>query len=109
MNKYLKLIEAATPYAARMNRLRSQIFGDVVRKTDKSSLKVVKLYQEKPLYEREEIVKYYPRHVDIYKLTSVLRDYGLYRDEHRDFKDEMNRLRMERGKLKTKDKKDENT
>ena len=30
----------------------------------------------------------------------VLRDYGLYRDEHKDFCEEMQRLRVLRGKAK---------
>lgn len=32
------------------------------------------------------------------KLMMNLRDYGLYRDEHADFREEMNRLRALRGK-----------
>ena len=34
------------------------------------------------------------------ELMRVLRDYGLYRDEHKDFCDEMQRLRVLRGKAK---------
>lgn len=102
MNKYVKLIEAATPYAARMTRLRNRIFGDVVRKTDVPSMKVVKLFQNKPVYARDEIVNYYPQHVKIHLLMMKLRSYGLYRDEHQDFKEEMVRLRIARGKVKPK-------
>ena len=34
------------------------------------------------------------------ELMRVLRDYGLYRDEHKDFCEEMQRLRVLRGKAK---------
>ncbi|KAI4495469.1 hypothetical protein M0802_008683 [Mischocyttarus mexicanus] len=100
MNKYLQLATVGTSYANRMNRLSNRIFGEVVRQTNKKSLKVVKLFSEKPVQKRPEIVDYYPRHKDIQKLMSHLRDYGLFRDEHEDFKEEYDRLRELRGKRK---------
>lgn len=56
------------------------------------------MFSENPLEKRPEIVDYYPRHVETYKLMMRLRYYGLYRDEHEDFKDEMKRVRALRGK-----------
>ncbi|XP_015176458.1 PREDICTED: 28S ribosomal protein S33, mitochondrial [Polistes dominula] len=100
MNKYLQLATVGTNYAKRMNRLSNRIFGEVVRPTNQKSLKVVKLFSEKPVQKRPEIVDYYPRHKDIQKLMLHLRDYGLFRDEHEDFKEEYDRLRELRGKKK---------
>ena len=54
----------------------------------------------KPLYERPEIVRYYPAHEEVGELFTQLRDYGLYRDEHKDFVEEMERMRKLRGKSK---------
>ncbi|KAK6624174.1 hypothetical protein RUM44_011032 [Polyplax serrata] len=87
-----------------MTRLRNRIFGDVVRKTDSSSMRTVKLFQEKPIYAKPEVMNYYPRHVDIYNFMLKLRAYGLYRDEHQDFSDEMLRLKIARGKIKPEKK-----
>lgn len=41
---------------------------------------------------------YYPPHKEWTRLMFRLRDYGLYRDEHHDFREEMRRLRTLRGK-----------
>lgn len=100
MSKYSKLITLSTNYASRMKRLSNQIFGDVKRPTNQKSMKVVRLFSEKPIYEMDRIVNYYPRHVETGKLMMKLRDYGLFRDEHQDFKEEMVRLRALRGKVK---------
>lgn len=100
MNKYLQLATVGTNYANRMNRLSNRIFGEVVRPTNQKSLKVVQLFSEKPVQKRKEIVDYYPRHRDIHKLMLHLRDYGLFRDEHEDFREEYDRLRELRGKKK---------
>jgi small subunit ribosomal protein S33 len=61
-------------------------------------MKVVKMLSEEPLYKRDYVVNYYPRHVETYLFTWKLREYGLFRDEHQDFKEEMRRLRALRGK-----------
>lgn len=54
---------------------------------------------EMPVHKNpEKTVDYYPRHVETNLLISHLRDYGLFRDEHKDFQDEMRRLRELRGK-----------
>lgn len=100
VEKYNKLVNLNTNYATRMNRLSNRIFGEVVRPTNVSSLKVVKMFSAIPTYKRPDIVAYYPRHIETQLLMKNLRLYGLYRDEHEDFKDEMERLRELRGKGK---------
>lgn len=100
MSRYVDLAKVTTNYAKRMNRLSNRIFGEVVRPTNTTSMRVVKMFQAAPLNERKDIVEYYPRHVEIGKLMMRLRYYGLFRDEHQDFKDEMKRLRALRGKVK---------
>lgn len=102
MSKYVQLANVATNYAVRMNRLSRRIFGEVVRNTNSKSMKVVKLFSENPVYRRPYMVDYYPRHVETHKLMMKLRQYGLFRDEHQDFKEEMIRLRALRGKVKSK-------
>ncbi|XP_029173946.1 28S ribosomal protein S33, mitochondrial [Nylanderia fulva] len=100
MNKYVNLANVSTNYAMRMNRLSNRIFGEVVRPTNKKSMKVVQVLSEKPIQKRPEIVDYYPRYEETDKLMTCLRNYGLYRDEHKDFKEEYERLRELRGKTK---------
>lgn len=102
MYKYADLIKNTTNYARRMNRLSNRIFGEVVRPTNAKSMKVVQLFSEEPLHKRPDIVAYYPRHVETHVLIRNLRDYGLFRDEHQDFKEEMTRLRALRGKAPPK-------
>lgn len=63
-------------------------------------MKVVKMFSQEPLNLRKEIYAYYPRHVETGFLMKKLREYGLFRDEHEDFKEEMNRMRALRGKTK---------
>ncbi|XP_056641364.1 28S ribosomal protein S33, mitochondrial [Diorhabda carinulata] len=98
--KYTDLIKQTTEYARRMNRLSNRIFGEVVRPTNAKSMKVVKLFSDEPIHLRKEVHAYYPRHIEIGKLMMKLRYYGLYRDEHADFQDEMDRMRALRGKAK---------
>lgn len=98
--KYSQLINASTNYARRMKRLSNRIFGEVAIPTNNKSMKVVKMFSEKPLHTNEQITHYYPRHVETGRLMLKLREYGLFRDEHQDFKDEMKRLRELRGKVK---------
>ncbi|MCL4141446.1 UNVERIFIED_CONTAM: hypothetical protein GTU68_002228 [Idotea baltica] len=106
--QYARLIKSPSDYGKRMNRLSNRIFNEVVRPTSDPSMRVVKRFAEKPLDLRPEIVNYYPRHVETYNLMMTLRSYGLYRDEHEDFKEEMRRLRELRGKgRKMKGKKNE--
>ncbi|XP_012271796.1 28S ribosomal protein S33, mitochondrial [Orussus abietinus] len=97
-HKYVKLSNVASNYAKRMNRLSNSIFGEVTRPTSNKSMKVVQLFSEEPIDQRSAIVEYYPRHIETGLLMKHLRDYGLFRDEHQDFKEEYERLRELRGK-----------
>lgn len=64
-------------------------------------LQVVRMMAKHPDNKNPEfMVRYYPRHVETGLLMMKLREYGLFRDEHQDFKDEMKRLRALRGKHK---------
>ncbi|XP_070559810.1 small ribosomal subunit protein mS33-like [Ptychodera flava] len=90
----------ASNYAKRMARLSARIFGEVARPTNESSMRVVKMFSEKPVEQRPEIVKYYPPHPQIHSLMKRLRHIGLYRDEHADFKEEMQRVKKLKGKGK---------
>lgn len=65
-------------------------------------MKVVKQLSEEPLHKKDYIINWYPRHIETGKLVMKLREYGLFRDEHQDFKDEMKRLRYLRGKIPPK-------
>lgn len=98
MSKYVELVNVTSNYAKRMNRLSNKIFGEVVRSTSNKSMKVVKLFSEKPVDKRPEVVEYYPRLRESHVLMKNLRWYGLFRDEHQDFKEEYRRLRELRGK-----------
>lgn len=99
---YARIITNSTGYSKRMNRLSNNIFGEITRPTPQPAMRVVKMFQEKPIDLRSEITDYYPRHKETHSLMSLLRKYGLYRDEHEDFKEEMKRQRKLRGKGKPK-------
>ena len=66
-------------YAVRMGRLSARIFGDVVRSTDSSPMKVVQLFKEQPMAQRKEVYDWYPQHKIYYALTQKLRFMGLFR------------------------------
>eukprot|EP00095_Tigriopus_kingsejongensis_P009292 snap_masked-scaffold175_size286436-processed-gene-1.10 protein:Tk09292 transcript:snap_masked-scaffold175_size286436-processed-gene-1.10-mRNA-1 annotation:"mitochondrial 28s ribosomal protein s33" len=87
-------------YLKRVKFLRDSILGEVRRPTSNKSMRLVKMLSRKPYQDREEIVNYYPALDHTSELMKQLRDYGLYRDEHEDYKDEMERLRQLRGKPK---------
>lgn len=87
-------------YAQRMTQLSNRIFGEVARPTDNKSMKIVKIFSDLPPHLDPEVVKWYPRHRELKMLMSGLRFHGLYRDEHEDFKEEMQRRRELRGKSK---------
>ncbi|XP_044759062.1 28S ribosomal protein S33, mitochondrial [Coccinella septempunctata] len=97
--KYVELTKLTTEYARRMKRLSDRIFTEVARPTNPKSMKVVKLFSEKPVNLRKEVHSYYPRHPETGKLMLMLRYYGLYRDEHEDFREEMKRMRALKGKV----------
>ncbi|XP_077450210.1 small ribosomal subunit protein mS33 isoform X1 [Stigmatopora argus] len=92
------IMAGVSNYAVRMARLSAQIFGDVVRQTDSKSMKVVQLFQHPPMARKKEVYDWYPQHNIYYAMTKNLRFWGLFRDEHEDFKEEMRRLRKLRGK-----------
>ncbi|XP_054857059.1 28S ribosomal protein S33, mitochondrial-like [Eublepharis macularius] len=85
-------------YALQMACLSARIFGEVARPTDRQSMKVVKLLSETPMAKRKEVYDRYPPHNIDSGLKRKLHFYGLYRDEHDNFKDEMKRLKKLRGK-----------
>lgn len=123
--KYSDLVNINTKYANLMKMLSNRIFGEVVRPTNEKSMRVtsisviwiiliyqficiiqvVKMFSEEPLYKKENIINYYPRHIETGLLIRKLREYGLFRDEHQDFIDEMKRLRALRGKVFVKGEK----
>jgi small subunit ribosomal protein S33 len=70
----------------------------LARPTNNKSMKVVRMLSEEPSHKRDFVINWYPRHVETHLLTWNLRNYGLFRDEHADWKDEMKRLRYLRGK-----------
>jgi len=102
LNKYLSLTTIGTNYAKRMTRLRNRIFTEPVRELPSRDKKVISLLTELPRHKDPEYTRYYPRHVETWQFMMKLREYGLFRDEHQDFKEEMIRLRELRGKVKPK-------
>nr|ACO11891.1 Mitochondrial 28S ribosomal protein S33 [Lepeophtheirus salmonis] len=97
---YSRAFSSPTEYAKRMRHLSNSIFGEVRRDTSQNSKQVISMFSKNPYEQRKEIVEYYPTHEETTKLMKLLRDYGLYRDEHEDFKEEMARLRALRGKVR---------
>lgn len=56
--------------------------------------------QERPLdLDEERNHKFFPAHPQYRALTHTLREYGLFRDEHRDFTEEMKKVAIARGKV----------
>ena len=94
---YARVFKSQTEYARRMKFLSDSIFGEVRRPTSKESMAVVTKMSRKPYEMRKEIVEYYPAHEHTTKLLANLRAYGLYRDEHADFKEEMAKKRRLKG------------
>lgn len=110
-----------TKYAQRMRRLSCKIFNDFyVPELPKKDLdygthhppvtewstkwfndyRAYARNQDKPLdLDSNRNEKYYPAHPQIRALTYTLREYGLFRDEHRDFNDAMKALAIARGKV----------
>lgn len=103
---YARVFKSQTEYARRMKFLSDSIFGETRRPTSKESMAVVTKMSRKPYELRKEIVEYYPAHEHATKLLAHLRAYGLYRDEHADFKEEMAKRRRLKGKEKKFNKND---
>jgi len=93
--------KSPSEYNAKMNSLSNSIFGEYQMPIEtKNNKKLHYSLIQRPLYDRPEIVKYYPANEETFELYKRLRNYGLYRDEAQDFKEEMERLRNLRGKYK---------
>ncbi|RCN53395.1 protein family protein [Ancylostoma caninum] len=89
-----------TPYGKRMDRLSKRIFGEVVRTTDKRSMKVVRIMSAEPYETKEQLsVKYYPNLPMFHYLTKMLRFHGLFFDDHVVFRQVQDELKILRGKV----------
>ena len=99
---YARAFRSQSEYALRMKYLSNSIFGEVRRPTPWASMRLVTMMKRKPYEERREIVEYYPAHDETMELMTHLRHYGLFRNEHLDFKEEMERIRALKGKSKPK-------
>ena len=66
-------------YAKRMARLSAKIFGEVYSSQSNKSMKVVKIFSEKPKHLNEFVVDYYPPYENLDDLFLTLRSMGLYR------------------------------
>lgn len=97
---YLKLIKNNTVYAEHMRALSNSIFGEPVRPVSQKSMKVIKLFSEKPLQKRPEIADYYFTVNEVEKLMAHLRKYRLFKDDHAEFKEYNEHKRLARGKTK---------
>ena len=95
-----RLLRSGSEYAKKMEYLSNSIFGNERQPTSPRDHRVVTMLQRKPYQDRQEIVNYYPAHAQTTKLMTHLREYGLFRDEFKDFAEEMERLRKLRGKDK---------
>ena len=100
MNRLSNYCLSSFRYTTRMNRLSNQIFSEPVRPVNDNSRRLMKRMSDKPLDLTTTTVHFYDhaRHPETDRLIALLRSYGLFRDEHADFQEEMERLRELRGK-----------
>lgn len=121
MTRVFPIVKFTTKYNERMKKLSCKIFNEHhIPEINKKDLlygtghpplyrNIVKWHKNLRTFERnafdrpldldsERNYKYYPAHPQIRALTHTLREYGLYRDEHRDFNDEMKAIAISRGK-----------
>ncbi|XP_054719976.1 28S ribosomal protein S33, mitochondrial-like [Uloborus diversus] len=98
----MNFVPGMSNYARRMARLSARIFGEVARPTNYRSMKVVRDLCKRPKDLDSYLTDHYPPHIEYSNLIKILREHGLYRDEHLDFKEEMIRLKILRGKVKPK-------
>ena len=111
----------SSKYDQRMRRLSCKIFNDfyIPEKPIKDfdygvqhpplNAWFIKWHNDILVYERNQARpidldstrnhKYYVAHPQIRLLTHLLREYGLFRDEHRDFNDLMKEVAIARGKV----------
>jgi len=99
---YARTVKSKSEYATKMNRLSNQIFGEVRRPTSTSGMRIVERLGREPFEKTERWNTYYPAVEEMTELTRILREYGLYRDEFQDFKDEMARLRAARNRTRVR-------
>ncbi|OTF81125.1 hypothetical protein BLA29_000540 [Euroglyphus maynei] len=123
MGDFAKLIprKHVSKYALRMMKLRSKLFNEYVRTPMPYEISRAVLVDPRQRqawdshhFQNEQMVnrfsqlpsdldhirsiRYYPAHPQIGNLMTLLRQHGLYRDEHKDIQEEMSRLRALRGK-----------
>ncbi|UXI16392.1 X-linked retinitis pigmentosa GTPase regulator-like protein [Sarcoptes scabiei] len=126
MKNWAKLMEQipkknVSKYSLRMLKLRSKIFNEYIRppmpfEISRAAMRDPRQRQswDSIQYQNERLVmrfaslpldldyrrsmRYYPAHPQIGDLMTVLRQHGLYRNEHKDIKEEMSRLRELREK-----------
>ncbi|CAF0759807.1 unnamed protein product [Brachionus calyciflorus] len=88
-------------YAKKMAQLSARIFGQLPFDKNTPNGRLIQRLAQKPINQIDEYsMNYYPRHQENDHLFKVLRHHGLYRDEHRDFIEEIERLKRLRGKGK---------
>jgi len=97
---YSRTMKSTSDYAMNMKRLSNQIFGESKTKLNHKSRVMMYKLRDEPKEQSEKWINYYPAVEETNELMRVLRDYGLFRDEHKDFCEEMQRLRVLRGKAK---------
>jgi len=98
---YSRALASKSRYAQQMKLLQANIFGELKRPTSKESMRVVNNWSRKPYEVRKEIVEYYPAHEETSNLMTELRNYGLFRDEAKDIKELIAKMRALRGREKT--------
>lgn len=88
----------SSQYAKRMARLSARILGNPPRPVPQDAVRVIKLYERTPIENNKIASNYYPPDEYLTRLLLHVRKLGLYRDEHNDWVDEMERSRQARGK-----------
>lgn len=110
----------SSKYHQRMRRLSCKIFNEFyIPELDKkdldhgytpqvmnwavkwhNDLRTVERNQERPVdLDPDRNPHYYPAHPQFEELTHTLREYGLYKDEHRDFTEAMKAIAISKGKV----------
>lgn len=90
----------SSQYAKRIARLSARILGNPPRPVPNDAVRVIKLYERTPIENNKIHGNYYPSDEYLTRLMLHLRKIGLYRDEHNDWVDEMERSRNARGKYR---------
>ena len=103
--KYTKIATNSSNYAKRMQRLSDGIFGELTREKTPVLIKTANRFAVKPKDLDPDFINYYPRHVDTGLLMAYLRNYGLFRDEHQDFSENMKNFKRMKGKTRQKGEK----